>query len=1126
MRVCLYTFLFLFSYCQIGWSQMLASLVPENTATHTAVQNGSWFDVNTWNVGTVPGNGAIVVIPSGITVNYQGVSNVHIFAIRVDGNFNCTQTNSNQTTTITFDTFIGTMSSYVKFHASNVSDGKINITITPFDIEAFKGQSNNWNSNAMAHFSDGATTYKVTQSVGPDDRFNSYAEALAGNTQVIETSRVLYDDGVGVTGRHHWDPTQLSIGMVTMGQVEIIGQEKLNMSKLSSNALRNQSQLQLASVPEGWKIGDKLIVTHGGNQNTSSNGEDEVEISAINGNTISLTSNLEKNHEGRSADNLHCYVGNLTRNISFSSGSTANVHHRAHIMAMHNNENVQIRNASFKDMGRTDKSRLVDDFIWDKWLDPVVFKSKVSALGQECAQMKANPTDEMTNPRGRYTLHLHKTGAAYGDNITNITGNVVWGNPGWGITHHDSHANVSDNVVYDVVGAGIVSETGSETGFWDNNLVVNIQEGHTTDPYTAALFHDDYLYSGQGLAMKGRAVICRGNVISNTKQGVGVINMNPSVTNLDRLDARALAERPGYEVDNFPLSVNGYSKEGDGVMPVESALIMENTTVIWSNQGLRSIERDMGVNHESRSIFNGFNAWGVNQGLSITYQADYSFKDVFISGKNNNSVGAYLWKHSHNQTFENIKMVDLGYGITVSKLVESGNGQLKTRNNGVTPWIFVNLQTENVGDFYQIIKEDESTATEYNEHSDNAIHLNSSDVTSRDVSFTVLDSTALKVDYATNNFRFEIDGIITDDFGSYDMGIEQAPAQGDLRIGYPTRIYEFASQAKFEEYLLNNGVYKDENNNDQLYFILPESLPNRRSFQYTTFPVRVKIMNALSTGVFASASVESMSSLQPKNQLVSRFATVSQSSTDDTFSYDGEDIDASAEKAIDGNNNGRVNAQIFQRGLVPVGSFSSTKQENEPWFDMDLGEEKIIDYIDVWNTVELNGSAIETVSNHFTNFYVLIAETPFTGMSLSNAKNHANFSYHMNALPQRKLSVNNINVKGRYVRIQAEGVNRIKLAEVEVVGKKISESLSTPNTTIAETLVWPNPTTGEINIKLKKSHKNISVQVYSVVGQLIHQKSFNHTDHMSFKIANVYGVCFLHIKSDEGLNEVKKVIIK
>ena len=626
--------------------------------------------------------------------------------------------------------------------------------------------------------------------------------------------------------------------------------------------------------------------------------------------------------------------------------------------------------------------------------------------------------------------------------------------------------------------------------------------------------------------MKGRAVICRDNVIANAKQGVGVINLNPSVTNLDRLDAQALANRPGYEVDNFPLSVNGYSKEGDGVMPVEAALIMENTTVIDCNQGLRSIERDMGLNHESRSVFDGFYAWGINQGLSITYQADYSFKDVFISGRNMNAVGCYLWKHSHNQTFENIKMADLGYGVTVSKLVESGNGQLKTRNNGFTPWIFVDLITENVGQFYEILLDDPTTSAVYKEHTDNTIHLSSSELVPREVSFTVLDSTLLEVDYAANDFRFEVDGIITDDFGSYKMGVEQAPAQGNLRLDYPTRIYEFASEAKFEEYLQNNGVYKDVNDDDQLYFIINESLPNRRTFQYETFPVRVKIMNAPSSGVFGSAQIESASQLAPKNQMLSRFATVSQSSTDNNFTYMGESIDASATKAVDGNNNGRINTQFYQQGLVPVGSFSATTIENEPWYDLDLGEEKLIDYIDIWNTVELNGAAIETVSPHFKDFYVLVANQPFTGMSLTQALANADYEFQAGAMAKRKVSVNNINTLGRYVRIQAIGMNRIKMAEVEVVGKTPLENLSVEEEKEWNVKVWPNPTEELLHIDLGQAFTNVSIEVYNLLGQQVMAQNHKSLTKTNLRLTGAAGIYLVKINDGKKLNLLKKIILK
>lgn len=1036
---------FIFLLCQTALkAQHLAGLIPPNTATHTAVQNGSWFDPTTWDVGTVPGDAAIVVVPMNITVSYEGQSTAQIFAIRVDGTFNARQSNSSQTSVLIFDTFVGTNTSTVTFKADLPTDGGIEVEIKPFDIEAHKsgtsGFTQVWNANALSHFSDGEAAYEVTYNTGPDDRFNSYADALLGNTSVTETSRTLIDDGAGVLGRYLWDPAQLSIGLIVMGELEIIGQEKTNMVKLGADALRNQSLVELSTLPIGWEIGDSLLVTRGGNAGATSNGEDLVAIQSITGTTITCTGNLNRNHEGRIQDNLHCYVGNLSRNIRFRSAVSSVIHQRGHLMAMHNPTNIQIKNAAFVDMGRTNKSKLLDDFLWANWVQPRVFNSKISALGQECAELSPAPVADVTNPRGRYSIHLHRTGANQGTNIVHVTGNVVWGNPGWGITHHDSHADVSRNVVYDVTGAGIVSESGSETGFWDDNLVVDIKVGHTTSPYPAVLFYDDYLFTGQGLGMKGRAVVCRGNVIVNANQGVGIMNMNPAINHLDRVDPAALASlRPNYLFDQFPLCSGGYSKEGDGIMPVEVALIFENTTVISSYQGLRSIERDMGVNHESRSVFDGFIAWGVNQGLSIVYQADYSFKDVFISGKNANSIGMFLWKHSHNHVFENVKLVDLGYGVTVSKLVESGNGSLKTRNNGFTPWYFVDLVLENVGVFYQIEKENSSTATVYDEHSDNPIHLSSTEVTNRPTTFTTLDSSGLIVDYNAGDFRFEIDGIITDDLGSYDMGIKQAWAQGNLRLDYPTRIYEFASQQKFEDYLSANDVYKDTANNDQLYFIINEVLPNRRTYQYTSFPVRIKIMNAPLSGVFASAQIEPPVNLLPQNHLISRFATVTQSSTNTGITYSGTTIDAGAWKAIDGNNNGRINAQIYQQGLVPVGSFSETNVEQEPWYDLDLGEDKIIDFIDIWNTVGLNGASIETLSPHFQNFYVLISDTAFTPtMTLTNARLLADYEYFKGGGTARKFSLDNLNALGRYVRIQAVGTNKIAHAEVEIIGRSLA----------------------------------------------------------------------------------------
>lgn len=1122
---------------------------PTNTATHTAVQNGNWNDINTWDVASVPDYGSIVYIPEGITVTYDTFSSTHIFAIRVDGNFTCQETNQSQTAQITFDTFVSGMNSNVQFIANNATDGKINVNIEAFDIA---NPPASWNAQALAHFTDNATVKDMTVTASGDDRYNTYDEAI-NSPDPLTITRVqngTIANGIGVLGRYQWDPKQVSLGIMTMGNLLIEGREKTNMVALANDAFSGQNSITLANSVSGWEVGDDLIITRGGNINATNNGEDLVTISGISGTTITLATNLSKNHEGKPSQSLHCYVGNLTRNIIFKSPNNVPVDERGHLMAMNGVKDIAIKNATFRRMGRTDKSTPTNDFYFDSWLEPKVFTSKVSTLGQECAVMAATPVDEITNMRGRYSIHLHKLGALAGANMAQITGNVVWDNPGWGITQHDSHANVSNNVVYDVIGAGIVSETGSETGVWDHNLTVNIQSGHNGDVYESSLYYDDYLFSGVGLGMKGRAVLCSNNVIANATFGIRVINFNNSITNLDRLDAEALATtRIGYEVDNFPLSKNGYSIEGDGVMPLEAALIMENTIVIGCNQGMKSIERDMGVNHESRSIFKGFKAWGVNTGLAITYQADYSYEDVYISGKNASALGIDLWKHSHNHIFNRIVLEDLAYGIQVSKIVLSNNSsvQPKQRNNGFTPWYFIDLETTNVGQLYEFVLDNEAVepAYPYTECTDNTIIMDASDFSSRPTTFTILDPSSLVVDYSETDpellLKFTVDGVITDNLGSYDMGIQQALAQGDLRLGYPERIYQFASKPKFEEYLTNNGVYTNIDTGD-LYFIIEENLPNRLTYEYTTFPVRVIIQNAPSNGVFASPLVENPADLAPKNQLISRLATVSQSSTKTGLTYDDGytgtnvgaygvvSIDASASKAVDGNNNGRINAQYYQRGLVPVGSFSQTDTELEPWYELDFGELKTIDYFDIWNTVELQGTNEETPSTGFNNFYVFISDTPFSDFpstTTADLINESDYSYLHSGGNVRKVSQDNLNVVGRYMRIQSnEPINTsLKFAEIEVIGRTYDDTtLSNDNDNeTASFKVYPNPTEGLVNIDLGSTHQEVSFTLTNMLGQELLRLKKHEIETTQIPIQGSQGIYFLTIKTKNYTQTVKLI---
>ncbi|ANW96194.1 hypothetical protein AXE80_07845 [Wenyingzhuangia fucanilytica] len=1072
------------------------NLVPDDTATHTALKSGNWNDTTVWGDKGVPTSAAIVIIPSGLTVTYEENSDEHIFAIRVDGGFIIQQTNQASTTKLVVDTFVGLMGSNIKIIADDVTDGNIEVVFKPFDIMQHRSNQTRiyplkWSTTAKQFFKDGKPhylkTYQIT-TTDDKDRFDNAAEGNL-NTSISEYSSTLVDDGAGVYGRNTWDPKMLSLGLITAGEIEILGKEKTNMVMLSGVADSGNNSFSLTTTPIGWNVNDELVITSSGNQSDiSSTGIDQVAITNISGTSVTVDQNLQNNHRPNASQGLNSYVGNLSRNITFSSAETE-ISKRGHFMAMHNPANVQVKYALFKDMGRTDKSRLTDDFIYDKWLDPVVPISKLSSLGQECMQLKQPEPNAVTNPRGRYSIHLHMTGATNGTNAAVVEGNAVWGNPGWAITQHDSHANVSKNVVYDVSGAGIVSEAGNETGFWNDNLLVDIRKArdgkgtamHPTsgevtfdaDFYHSALFYDDYLFRGEGLAMKGRAVVCKNNVISNANFAVGITNLNPVVNNLRRVDPEALAAvRPGFQIDQFPLEKNVYSAAGDGVMPVEVSLIIENTTVINSYTAMNSIERDMGVNHESRSVFDGFKAWGVNTGFQLTYQMDYSFKDVYISGKNMNAKGIDMWKHSQNHTFENIKLEDLGTGIRVSKVVGTSPDydKVKTRNNGFTPWLFVNLTENNVTNHYGIELDSNGATYNYTEHCDNIAYLTNTDIhKEREIVFTPFTDASLlnsaylaanadealsyhddltvdlKVDVtssADHSLRFSVNGLVSDSGGTYNFGTKQAWAQGDLRYSYPQRIYEFASVDKLKEYLTVNGVYKDAERGDQLYFIINELIPDRFTFEYKSFQIRVDIVNANSTEApYSSAVYESEVALAPQSKVLSIYGTATQSSTSTNESFESVAIATPADRAIDGNTNGKIHTQFYQKGEVPIGSSAYTQQESEPWWDLDLGQISTVENIDVWGTQELNGASISQDDPDFEDFYVLISDTPFTSTTtLAEAIAHAGTGnyFYSNSPSSRVFSLTNLNKSARYVRVQSAKSNtQLKLAEVIVIGKAV-----------------------------------------------------------------------------------------
>ena len=89
--------------------QGATNLVPLNAVTHTAEQDGPWGVASTWG-GNLPNDGARVFIPSGVTVEVDGVFNTNLKTVRLEGTLIFS---SDVNTELRVETLIGLMGSHL-----------------------------------------------------------------------------------------------------------------------------------------------------------------------------------------------------------------------------------------------------------------------------------------------------------------------------------------------------------------------------------------------------------------------------------------------------------------------------------------------------------------------------------------------------------------------------------------------------------------------------------------------------------------------------------------------------------------------------------------------------------------------------------------------------------------------------------------------------------------------------------------------------------------------------------------------------------------------------------------------------------------------------------------------------
>lgn len=441
--------------------------------------------------------------------------------------------------------------------------------------------------------------------VSPEGRLEIGSEdaPIAAN---VKAEIVISNNGAINTA---WDPLLFSRGVVSHGEVSIHGAEKDSFLKVAAAPMAGDRTIALAENPDGWRVGDKIVLTGTHKQGWAwsdtarrqvllDSQDEEVTITGISGNRITIDRALRYDHDTPRAD-LKAYVSNMSRSVTIRSedGEDTPVARRGHVMLMHSDD-VDVRYAAFDDLGRTDKSQAA----WD-----------VTAL--------SNVTST-SNIKGRYSLHLHKTGLGDMDDPVMVVGNAVSGSPGWGFAHHSANAVFAENAAFDIFGAAYAAEDGDETGSWTHNIAIKtagIAYGESMVKDAASVARHDDGRTGEGFFFAGRLVDAKDNIAANTTHGYVWMH-------------RGAPKNPATDTVDHPEIAYGKNSVRLDQAPIQG---FHDNEAFGTQVGLIVVKNSPQQEHDVRTVMDGFLNWETSTGMEITYTSHYTIRNVDLIGTEN-----------------------------------------------------------------------------------------------------------------------------------------------------------------------------------------------------------------------------------------------------------------------------------------------------------------------------------------------------------------------------------------------------------------------------------------------------------------------------------------------------------
>ena len=451
------------------------------------------------------------------------------------------------------------------------------------------------------------------------------------------------------------DPMLMGRGAILHGTTRIHGAAKTSAETAAIDPKRGDRELVLTDQPSGWSVGDQLVIA---GTRPDGGGDETVVIQSIEGSRILLDTPLAEDHL-TPREHLKVHVANLSRNVEFTSENTA-IDRRGHVMFMHTKD-VDVANAAFNDLGRTDKLRALDSPYFD---DEGFFVEETGS-----------------NTGGRYSVHFHRNGVERSGSPAVIRGSVVAGNPGWGFVNHSSYVDFIDNVAFDVVGAAFSTEAGDEIGRFQDNLAIRMHG--TGDEPISRQEDGDFGHAGDGFWLQGPGVVVENNVAAGAT-GSGLI-----------LYAEPLFE-DGLGITTFPSGnlPDPSVAEGDASVSVSLAPLARFSgnesygsalgAQIYYHRTFITIEDEQEEQARFQfapSLMEDMSLWNNSNGMQVNYTVDTDFRNFEIIGPADSSgdTGFDAASNFYNRGthhYENFLVEDyeIGFSAPRSGMIDFRNG--------------------------------------------------------------------------------------------------------------------------------------------------------------------------------------------------------------------------------------------------------------------------------------------------------------------------------------------------------------------------------------------------------------------------------------------------------------------